>query len=118
MASFDTTAHGRIRFALVHALAGLALAAAIALANGGSAHAQASPELSRKAAEAGAIAAAAQQRGRVRIIVQFASPPKPRDRGDAATAAEFRAAVAATQNSIIAAHFGRSPRRGIKRFST
>jgi hypothetical protein len=87
--------------------------------------AQPSTILSQKSDDAAQIISVAQQRGHVRVVVQFESPVSPNGfRPDPATVANVKARVAAAQNSIIAAQFGSAsnPRegqgfaRGIHRF--
>jgi hypothetical protein len=68
---------------------------------------QISPQLAQKASEAASIAALAEQNGHVRVIVEFAAPVPPAQmRADPAFLADVKTRVAATQDTIIAAHFG------------
>ena len=82
--------------------------------------AQISPALTRKAMEAEEIVAVAQRDGPVRVIVLFRSPVPPSDiKPDPASIANVKALVAATQDAIIASHFGGArdpaPARGFDR---
>jgi subtilisin family serine protease len=83
-----------------------ALAAALWLGSVFVSHAQVSPQLAQKAPEANAIAAAAQQSGYVRVIVEFAAPGVTTElRPDADFLAPIKAQIASLQDAIIASHF-------------
>jgi hypothetical protein len=100
------------------------IAVMIGFGASGGATAQSAP-LAQKAVDATALAATAQQKGKVRVIVMFAPPVAPNDmRHDAASIANVQAQVAAIQDAIIARHFGTanpssgpSFERGLTRFS-
>jgi subtilisin family serine protease len=75
---------------------------------GAAAFGQSAP-LTQKSPDAGEIARIAQERGFVRIIVQFERPASTAQvRPDGAGIETLRAAVAAAQDQIIASHFGSS----------
>jgi hypothetical protein len=87
--------------------------------------AQPSATLSAKAPDAAMITATAEQRGFARIIVEFAAPVPPNEmRPDPAFLASVKARIAASQDAIIAAHFGSASNpsdgkgfaRGLRRF--
>jgi subtilisin family serine protease len=70
-------------------------------------HAQVSAQLAQKAPDAAEIVATAGQDGHVRIIVEFAGPvPAGQLRPDSLFLAAIRSQIAATQDAIIASHFG------------
>jgi subtilisin family serine protease len=76
---------------------------------------QPSAALMQKSAQAAEIAVIADQRGHVRLIIEFASPvPANQVRPDPALLAPLRAQIAATQDAIIGTHFGSpsNPREG------
>jgi hypothetical protein len=78
-------------------------------------HAQVSAQLAQKAPDAAAIAAAAEQQGHVRIIVEFTGPvPANQLRPDPAFLAPVKAQIASVQDAIIGSVFGSatSPRPG------
>jgi subtilisin family serine protease len=97
----------------------VALVAALCVACIGAAQAQVSPQLAQKAPEAAAIAAAAQQDGFVRVIVEFAGPAPAQLRPDPQVLAPLAADIAARQDAIITSHFGSatnpSPGQGFPR---
>ena len=92
-----------------------ALAAVFMGAPGPAIAADPSPILLQKAPEAATISDTADLQGYVPIIVEFASPiPPSAMRPDPAVLGPLKAQIAATQNAIIATHFGSvaNPRPG------
>ena len=86
--------------------AALALAMVVIGAQSGRAQ-QISPALASKAPEAGTLATTAQTNGHVRVIVILDIPAAPTQaKPDAAAIASIKAQVAATQNNVLARHFG------------
>src|SRR4051794_635576 len=72
----------------------------------GTAFGQTAP-LRQKSPDAGEIARIAQERGFVRVIVQFDRPASAAQvRADATGIGALRSAVAAQQDAIISTHFG------------
>jgi hypothetical protein len=69
--------------------------------------AQPSAALAQKARDAGELTAMAEQRGHVRVIVEFALPGgPPRLTADPASVASVKAQVAAMQDAILVSYFG------------
>ena len=69
--------------------------------------AQVSPQLAQKSVDAASIATDVQQKGYVRVIVEFSSSvPANQLRPDPAFLAPIKAQIASMQDAIIAAHFG------------
>jgi hypothetical protein len=93
-------------FSCLKRLSHAALAAVLLLGMACAALAQ-SAALSQKAADAAEMTAITQQQGSVRVIIMFDSPvPASQVRPDATSIANIKAQVAATQDAIIATHFG------------
>ena len=79
------------------------------------AHAQISPQLSQKAPDAATLVAVGEQRGHVRVIVEFDGPvPASALSPDPAFLARVKAQIKVRQDEIIATHFGSAsaPREG------
>jgi len=88
------------------------------------ASAQTSDDLAQKASNAAELTSVANQRGHVRVIVEFAGPPEARQlTPDPARIASAKAQIASMQDAIIEARFGSANptsgqgfRRGLLRF--
>jgi hypothetical protein len=90
-----------VRF-LCLALLTIVLAGLTSLALASASHAQVSAALNQKASEAANIVATAEQKGHVRVIIEFAAPVPPNQmRPDPAFLAPVRAEIAANQGAII-----------------